>query len=265
MIASRNAIGKVVAGLGLCIGLTVALASPAGYLLVAYTELGSELSLLAELKATRLAKYIYVHRELWQYHRIRLAELTEIPEAREVSAQQRIFDTTGKLVLETGETPAWPVMARSAPIVIAGLPGARIETATTLRHVLIRTAIVAIASSLLGLAVFFVIRVLPLRIIDRTLAQLEATQARLLATIDAIPIEFMEFDREGRLMLINSAARVSQGWNADAIGKTQRELLEKTLGELRVADPGHEWDAWMAKRLASLGQTGSYDMTRPTG
>ena len=72
----------------------------------------------------------------------------------------------------------------------------------------------AAVSSLLGLAVFFVIRILPLRIIDRTLAELEATQARLLATIDAIPIEFMEFDRQGRLMLINSAARASQGWGA---------------------------------------------------
>ena len=77
----------------------------------------------------------------------------------------------------------------------------------------------AVASGLLGLAVFFVIRVLPLRIIDRTFAQLEATQARLLATIDAIPVEFMEYDREGRMMLINGAARISQGWTAESLGR----------------------------------------------
>jgi PAS domain S-box-containing protein len=265
MTRSRSAIGKVIAGLGLCIGLTVAFASPAGYLLVAYTELGHELSLLAELKAARLAKYIYAHRELWQYHGVRLAELTEISEAKEASARQRIFDLTGKLVLETGDTPAWPVMARSAPIVVAGLQGASVEASTTLRHVLIQTALVAAASSLLGLAVFVVIRVLPLRIIDRTFAQLEATQARLLTTIDAIPIEFMEYDPDGRLMLINSAARVSQGWDAESIGKTQRELLEKTLGERRVSDPERDWDGWMSKRLAILGQTGSYEIIRPTG
>jgi PAS domain S-box-containing protein len=126
-------------------------------------------------------------------------------------------------------------------------------------------AIVAALSSVPGLVIFFVTRILPQRIIKRTLAELEATQGRLLATIEAIPIEFMEYDREGRLILINSAARLSQGWDSDSIGKTQRELLEKTLDERRVGEPEHDWDGWMAKRLGTLDQLGSYEMTRPTG
>ncbi len=265
MIATRSALAKVVARFGLGIGLAVALVSPAGYLLVAYSQLGGELSLLAELKATRLARYIYDHRDLWPYHSIRLAELTEIPEAKETIAQQRILDSTGKLVLETGETPAWPIIARSAPIIVAGAQLATVETSTTLRPIVVLAAIVAAGSSLLGLAVYFVIRIFPMRIIDRTVAQLADTQGRLVATIDAIPIEFMEFDREGRLVLINDAARLSQGWDADSIGKTQRQLLENTLSERRRAAPQHDWDTWMAGRLATLGRTGSYEMTRPTG
>jgi PAS domain S-box-containing protein len=126
-------------------------------------------------------------------------------------------------------------------------------------------AIVAALSSVLGLIIFFVTRILPQRIIKRTLAELAATQGRLLATIEAIPIEFMEYDREGRLILINSAARLSQGWDNDSIGKTQRELLEKTLEERRAEAPEHDWDGFMANRLVTIDQVGSYEMTRPTG
>ena len=265
VITSHGTLGKVVAGLGLCIGLAVAILAPAGYLLVAYAELSQELSLLAELKAARLAKYIDVNRELWQHHDIRLAELIELPEAKAALAHQRIVDSTGKLVLETGQAPAWPVIARSAPAVVAGMEMATVQAAATLRDVLMRTAVVAAASSVLGLAVFFAIRILPLRIIDRTLADLEATQARLLATIEAIPIEFMEYDREGRLRLINNAARLSQDWPADSIGMTERELLERSLGERRVANPDRDWDGWMADRLATLARVGSFELTRPTG
>ena len=265
MIPSRSKLGTIVGWAGLCIGLTVAIAVPAGYLMVAYSRLDHELSLLADLKANRVSKYIYVHQELWRYQTLRLAELIEIPEAKEVDAQQRIFDSTGDLVLGTGKAPALPTAARSTPVVVAGSLVARVETTTSLRPILIATAVVASFSSVLGLIIFFVVRILPQRIIDRTLAELEATQGRLLATIDAIPIEFMEYDREGRLILINSAARLSQGWDADSIGKTQRELLEKTLDERRADEPEHDWDGWMAKRLGTLDQLGTYEMTRPTG
>jgi PAS domain S-box-containing protein len=265
VIGFRNKLSNVVGWLGLAIGLTVAATVPAGYLLVAYSQVDHQLSLLADMKASRLAKYIYLHQKLWQYQTLRLAELTEIPEAREVGGQQRIFDSTGKLVLETGEAPAFPIARRSSPIVVAGLQVATVETAATFRPILLATAIAAALSSLLGLAVVFIIRILPQRIIDRTLAKLEAIQTRLTATIEAVPVEFMEYDRQGRLILINSAARVSQGWDGNSIGKTQRELLERTLSRRRVEEPDHDWDGWMAKRLSTLERSGMFELTRPTG
>ncbi len=90
-------------------------------------------------------------------------------------------------------------------------------------------------------------------------------KARLLATIDAIPVEFMEYDREGRLLLVNHAARLSQGWNDASIGQTEPQLLAKNLAEKRALHPDQDWDGWTAKRIASLSQVGSYDLTRPSG
>jgi PAS domain S-box-containing protein len=265
VIASRAILGRVVGWLGLSIGLTVAVAIPAGYLLVAWSQLAQELSLLSEIKATRLAKYIYVHQDLWQYQTLRLAELIEVPEATALIAQHRIVDAAGTLVLETGDAVAPPNLWHSAPIMVSGSQVAAIQTASSLRPVLINTGLVAAFSILLGFAIYLVIRTLPMRVIDRTFAQLQVTQARLLATVDALPIEFMEFDRDGRLILINGAARVSQAWSAASIGKTKRELLEEVVARRQAAYPGQDWDAWMTKHLATLEQTGSFEMARPNG
>ena len=265
MIASRRALGRVVGWLGLGIGLAVAVALPAGYLLVAWSQLGQELSLLSEIKAARLGKYIYIHQELWQYQTLRLAELIEVPEARGLAYTQRVLDAARTLVLETGDAVASPALRQTAAIIVAGAQVGTVETASSLRPILIRTGLVAALGSLLGFAVYFAIRTFPLRIIDRTLAQLQSTQARLLATIEALPIEFMEFDRDGRLILINSAARISQEWTAEAIGKTHREILEGTRDVRKATDPQHDWDAWMEECLATLDQKGSFELTRPTG
>lgn len=162
--------------MGILFGLIVAIGAPVGYLFLAYAQLNNELTLLTDIKATRLARYIYVHQELWQYQTFRLTEITEIPEARQVALQQRIFDVTGELVVDTGSQPAFPVARWTQPVLVSDLRVATVETAASLRPIVIGTAIVALLSSLLGIAAFFVIRILPLRAIDRTLAELAATQ-----------------------------------------------------------------------------------------
>ena len=90
-------------------------------------------------------------------------------------------------------------------------------------------------------------------------------KARLLATIEAIPIEFMEFDRDDRLILINRAARLSQGWSVNPLGKTHRQLFEGSRVERRAQYPDQNWDSWIDKRLANFKQIGTYELTRPNG
>ena len=180
---------------------------------MAYSELGTSCPCWPSSRRPGWRSTSTVHHELWQYHTLRLAELTEIPEAKEVDPRQRIFDAAGKLVLETGEAPAWPVMrperaSRRSP---ASQDGDGRERSTTFapnpdrdRHRGGRQQ-PARACRLLRHAH-------PAAAHHRSdVRRAGGNQARLLATIDAIPVEFMEFDREGRLMLINSAARLSQG------------------------------------------------------
>ena len=88
---------------------------PAGYFAIVYTTLDHELSFAANLKANRLAKYIYANQQLWQYQTHRLSQLIEVPEADESEMRQRIFDAEGKVVFEAGAQPRPPVATARCP------------------------------------------------------------------------------------------------------------------------------------------------------
>ena len=71
---TQNSLRTFVTAIGLFLAIITAVSIPAGYLFVEYSAAANNLSLKAQLKANRLAKYIYIHSELWQYQAVRLAE-----------------------------------------------------------------------------------------------------------------------------------------------------------------------------------------------
>jgi PAS domain S-box-containing protein len=249
VISSRNRIGRVIAGLGFSIGLTVAVVVPAGYLLVAYAQLDRELELLTELNATRLARYVYTHQDLWQYHIHRLAELTDVPEAKHLAPQQHIFDATGAEVLERGEEPSWPVASRRVPVLVSGAHVATVATAASYRPMLLTAGFVAVFSSLLGFTIYLVVRILPVRVIDETLARLDAAQARYRLLFDANPFPMVVIDRQGLTFLaVNEAAVEQYGWSRE-------EFLKMTVADLRP--PGDVLPERMLRLAKDFSATGA--------
>jgi hypothetical protein len=79
----------LVSTIGLFVALTTAILIPAGYFAVGYLNAASLLDLKAELNARYLAKYIYTHDTLWQYQRVRLAELLEQTNGGAIHTQTR--------------------------------------------------------------------------------------------------------------------------------------------------------------------------------
>jgi signal transduction histidine kinase/FixJ family two-component response regulator len=179
MNSSRYRLRTLVTGFALFVAVATSVLIPIGYFINAYSEVAHQLEFSARLKGNRLAKYIYSHRQLWQYQTARLGELIEVPEADEIGQRTRVTNEIGKLVMETGEAPAFPAIARNAPILVSGLEIGRIESASSFRQALIGTGYVTLFSGLLGFGMFFALRVLPLRVIDSTLAALGATQDEL--------------------------------------------------------------------------------------
>jgi PAS domain S-box-containing protein len=216
--ASRTRLRALVTWLGLSVALAFTLIVPAGYFAIAYAELNHELSFSANLKANRLAKYIYANQQLWQYQTHRLSQLIEVPEADESDMRQRIFDAEGKLVFEAGAQPSQPVATARVPLVVSGMTVGTVETAASMRGLIMATVLVGLLSGLLGFAAFFVLRLVPLRIIDGALAELETMQARYRRLFDASPFFTIVVDRQTlRLLDANETAVRQYGWSREEL------------------------------------------------
>jgi len=237
----RVSLRTLVSAIGFCVAITTAISIPAGYLLVGYSNIADTTAFKARLNAGRLAKYIYTHDSLWQYQRVRLAELIEIHEANEDPVRQRVFDARNNLVLEEGPVLASPVLTRSASIIVAGAPVGRVEVHNSLREVAEKAAFVAAFSCLLGFGMFFAVRVFPLRVLDRTLAalgeanaavqaangELQAQNARFDAALNNMSQGLCMFNAVQRLTVVNQRFAAMFGLAQDDIlpGIDFRELL----------------------------------------
>ncbi|MGZ8920792.1 MAG: ComEC/Rec2 family competence protein, partial [Limisphaerales bacterium] len=71
---------------------------PFGYFYVNYTNTSHELTYKSHLGAARVARYVYLHRDLWQYQAPRIAELIELDEADGENYALSVRDETGAIV-----------------------------------------------------------------------------------------------------------------------------------------------------------------------
>jgi PAS domain S-box-containing protein len=204
--------------LGLLVAVGFALVVPAGYFAVFYAHLEHDLDFAARGRASRLASFIADNRESWQRPTDRLSQVIGQAEAGERTTRQRVFDAGGRAILQTGEKLTLPLATVNVPVVVAGSKVASLEMAASLDKLLEETALVALASGLVGLAIFFLMRGVPLRAIDRTLGQLEHAQERYRRLFDVSPVLMVVLDRETRRVLDANEATVRQyGWSREEL------------------------------------------------
>jgi diguanylate cyclase (GGDEF)-like protein len=194
---------RVVGRIGMVVALVIAVGAPAGYYLVATHYSLEMLAFKAQLSAGRAAQYIFGHERLWQYQQVRLAELIELPLNGMEPIRQRIIDRSGKVVVQEGGDLALPLQRVRSPVRVGGETVAWLDAETSARPLVVRAAYVAFGSCLLGLVAWFAVRLLPLRLLDRTLAQLAMQTTRFQAALDNMMQGLCMFDTENRLVVHN--------------------------------------------------------------
>jgi PAS domain S-box-containing protein len=253
---SSASLRNLVSGIGMFVAAFTALVIPAGYFLTNYFNKAAVTQYEADLGAIPLAQFIYGHDALWQHQELRLAELLEVLDRTGEPIHKRIIDSHGTKVLDDGADLAAPTLVRSAPIVVSGATVGRIEIATSLQWLLVKTVLVAILSGLLGYAVYFALRMFPLRVLDRTLNNLAAAkqtieernrllhrqnealmaheqelqkQNRLVdAALNNMTQGLCMFDKDARLVVTNGRYLAMYGLSPDIVkpGCTLQELTD---------------------------------------
>jgi len=200
----------VVTAIGASVALITAIALPAGYLASNYLNLSEHLDFKADLNSSYLAKYINSQDTMWRFQRVRLAELLSQTDGADTNFRKRVVDSSSKVVLDEGDVPDTPTLVSRRPITVAGSNVGHIEIEASLRPLLEDSALIASFSALLGLCIFFAIRIFPLRILDRTMGQLERSNRDLVqingrfdTALNNMSHGLCMFDSEGRLVVKN--------------------------------------------------------------
>ena len=136
-------------------------------------------------------------------------------------------------------------MVRSAPIVVANVTVGRVDAIYGFRPLLQRTGLLALFGAVLGLAVYFAVRIFPLRVLDRALNELRRTERNLVRQnerFDAALTNMLQglcmFDAEAKLVLFNPRFAKIYGVPPDRIvlGMTTRDLMELIFASSKALD-----------------------------
>jgi diguanylate cyclase (GGDEF)-like protein len=241
---------KIVGTIGFLIAILTAISIPGIYAAFIYFGESAHNAEHARMSAIRLSQYIYANETLWQYRRLRLLEFIEPIDPldpAETGLRQRVVDGTGNTLVEVGPAPAFPVVTRSAPIVVAGETVGRVDVQSSLRGFFPMGGLAAAFGFALGFAVYFTVRIFPLRVLDRTLGALQATERRLSvqnarfeAALTNMSQGLCMFDAGGRLTIFNSRFVALYGLPADKVvpGMTTRDLMALAVrGGIGDVDP----------------------------
>ncbi len=218
----------VVGGMGLVVALLLSVSVPVVYGTFGYLARADVLSFKAHLNADRVAKYIYAHESLWQYQSVRLADLIVLPQDDGGALRQRVVDSSGKVVLEDSTEISQPALRRSAPIRVKGAVVGRLEAEESLAGLFVNVAWATLFSTALGLAAFLAFRMVPLRVLDRTLGELETQNMRFNTALNNMSQGLSMFDADQHLVVCNERYARLYGLPSELRrpGTTLQEMLE---------------------------------------
>jgi diguanylate cyclase (GGDEF)-like protein len=169
---------RLVGALGATLALATALLIPVGYGLIEYWKDSEALAYKADLSAARAATFILGGQADWRGDTERLRAAIDVGGRNAAPVRQSVTDARGATVLETGDAPPAPTYSRIAPITVHGIIAGWSRIVDSLRPLLIKVAIVAGVSLTLAVAAYYMFATLPLKLLDRSLSELERANAR---------------------------------------------------------------------------------------
>jgi signal transduction histidine kinase len=162
---------RTVTRFALVIAVLVAISLPAIYFAVSYRLQRAVLKTEAEINGWLATEVINASPTMWRFLQPKLNRFVTRRPSDQSLEVRRIVDTEGKIITESADALSAPTLWSSGDLWDGGTKVARIEIGRSLRPVLYETAGVAVFGLLLGGWTFAALRVLPVRALNRALAE----------------------------------------------------------------------------------------------
>lgn len=251
------------------VALTTLIAVPAIYLTTALAYEHGRLHTEATFHAARIAKLVYVRPVHWTFEQSRLNELLSYDTGQMNGANRRVVALDGRVIASVGEPPGFLSMKGEAPVHDGQGIVASVYVDESIWPLVSATGLVALIGIVLSLAVYIALKTLPLRALERVVAELERRTKSLAKSNRNLESEisdrqvaqtallkseqrfkdfantssdwFWELDDRLRFSYFSNNMTNVTGMEAGAIlGKTKRELncteVDKQVWERHLAD-----------------------------
>jgi len=229
MVKRQDHLPRTISRVAIVIAAIVALGLPAGYWGLSYQYQVGAMRAEAQYSAAQVTQYIALNPEMWRYQVLRLDEMlgndlteTALPERR------RILDESSRIIVASEEMLDAPVLSIRAPLFDAGKGVGYFETSRSFRPLLLDTGLLALLALGLAAAVFGVLKILPLRALNRALDSLRQSERLFSTAFHASPDPVMICRvRDGRIINVNDSFTRLTGY-------APSEVIEQSHSEVAL-------------------------------
>ncbi len=177
MLSTSKDPARIITSVAVTIAILVALTLPLGYFLAVYRNLQTASDGQANLLSLRMSRLVFEQPRGWKFlshlGELLRRELADFSSGRVAAI---LIEQDGGVIARTGPSPASPTLSVEAPLFDAGVQVAVIRVEHSLRPVLEETALAAVLGLFLAAAILVALRVLPLRALRHTLAELHGAR-----------------------------------------------------------------------------------------
>ena len=184
-VHAHSSLAKIVRGVAGTIALTVFITIPAGYFAIGYHYEARALHLEANLGADRISEIIFANPELWRFEEHRLVGVLMLGLSRNRAYRALVTDVQGREVAAITADLDTPIFRRTAELTDGVDRIGEIAIDTSLRPLLVRTAIAGVIGALLAIAIYIALKMLPLRALFRVINRLDESQKLLEVEVEA--------------------------------------------------------------------------------
>ena len=163
---------------GWLVAIFIAVSTPLTFAIVSLNDVRANLESTGRLSAGRAARYIFANQRMWEFQRVRLEEVIELPIAEHALYRQSIISGSGGEVYADTHSVITPILTSRQPILVAGKVVGELVIQSSARPVLVKTVWIAAFSSLIALFSLAVVHFWPIRLINRMLSSLASEQER---------------------------------------------------------------------------------------
>lgn len=219
-----NAIVTTITMVATLLATIVTISFPASYWWINYHSQLGEITATAKIHAIQVGQALKSNPQAWHSAEQDISNLilspSELPEIRAV------LDSDGKTLVSSPGHIDEPTVSYKEQVYNSGNLMGSVVVQRSTRPLLQKTILVALMGLSLGLTLFFILRILPLRALSHANLSLHREKERLRIVVDHALDAIISMSREGVIESFNAAAEKNFGYRASQIiGKHIQTLM----------------------------------------